>query len=262
MKTRLKTRQRLRLYNLGRCLCFLQYHNDATKLWEFIVGTIWHPSTARSSKGRGWVYTYAGWGPNRCHDLETQPCTNSCSSGYHIQLHSPPCLPAACLSPPKPLDFYSLHISLARAIPSPVLHTASLSVGFSPHDSTPQRHPCSPPLRTKASVKRREVFSNQKSQFTSHHILQLSFMPLPSCSGKHPLLGLFYFHGAHLAAAFSISPQNYTHLISHVNLLTVCRGSEQQHSYVFHEHFTAHLLGTDGKVASEPQALNSSREFS
>lgn len=86
-------------------------------------------------------------------------------------------------------------------------------------------------------------------------------MPLPSCSSKQPLLVVFYFCGAHLAATFSISPQNYTHLISHVNLLTVCRSSKQQHLYIVHEHFITHLLGTDGKAASEPQALKSSREF-
>lgn len=65
-----------------------------------------------------------------------------------------------------------------------------------------------------------KFLSNQRNQFTSRHILQLSFMPLPSCSSKQPLLDVFYFCGAHLAAAISISPQNYTHLISHVNLLT------------------------------------------
>lgn len=107
-----------------------------------------------------------------------------------------------------------------------------------------------------------KFLSNQRNQFTSHHILQLSFMPLPSCSSKQPLLVVFYFCGAHLAAAISISPQNYTHLISHVNLLTVCRSSKQQRFYIVHEHFITHLLGTDGKVASEPQALKSSREFS
>jgi len=157
--------------------------------------------------------------------------------------------------------WHSLHISLAHAIPSSVLHIVSLQ-GFLPITPHPQRHPCRLPLHTKASVKWRQVFHNQRSQFTSHHIFQLSFMPLPSCSSKHPLLVLFYFHGAHLAAAFSISPQNYTHLISHVNLLPVCRGSKQQHSYVFHKHFKTHLLGTDGKVAFEPQALSSSREHS
>lgn len=63
---------------------------------------------------------------------------------------------------------------------------------------------------------------------------------------------MFYLCGAHLAATFSISPQNYTHFISHGNLLTVCRSSKQQHFHIAHEHFITHLLGTDGKVASEP----------
>lgn len=60
---------------------------------------------------------------------------------------------------------------------------------------------------------------------------------LPSCCSQQPLLVVFYFGGAHLAATFSISPQNCTHLISHVTLLTVCRSSKQQHFYVAHEHF-------------------------
>lgn len=142
MKTRFKTRQRMRLYNLGCCLCFLQYHNDATKLWEFIVGTIWHPSTARSSKGRGWVYTYAGWGPNRCHDLETQPCTNSCSSGYHIQLHSPP----ASLQHVSALPSLSIFIPFTSPWPVLFLHQSfiqplSLCRVFSPWLHTPKASP-------------------------------------------------------------------------------------------------------------------------
>lgn len=32
-------------------------------------GTIWHPSTASTSKGHAWIYTYARWGPSRCRDL-------------------------------------------------------------------------------------------------------------------------------------------------------------------------------------------------
>lgn len=90
---------------------------------------------------------------------------------------------------------------------------------------------------TRQVVSKVKFLSNQRSQFTSRHTLQLPFMSLPSCSSKQPLLVVLYFGGAHLAATFGISPQNCPRLIPHVNLLAVCRSSKQQHFCAAQKHF-------------------------
>lgn len=155
---------------------------------------------------------------------------HSHTPGYHPQLSSQPLLPSV---------FQILQPSLTSHLPGSCCSSTSLQTP-SPHPFL--QAPCTPNISLQAPTKHQffskvKFLSNQRSQFSSSHILQLSFMSLPSCSSEQPLLVVFYFGGARLGATFSISPQNCSHLISHVNLLTVCRSSKQQHFCVAHEHF-------------------------
>lgn len=91
---------------------------------------------------------------------------------------------------------------------------------------------------------------NQRSQFTSPHILQLSFMSLPSCSSEQPLLVVFY-----LAATFDVSAPNCICLISPVNLLPACRSSKQQHFCAVCEHFRNISWALLGELHLSPSSL-------
>lgn len=232
MKARFRTeqRQKLGLYKLGDSLHFPGHQENTTKTWKCHArGPTWHSCTARNVEGHAGISAQSRGSPHRGHDLQAQPYP-----GYHPQL-SPHCPSPQCVSDPPTLPgspwFY---ISLVPAAPPPAFQIPS-----------PQRFlqaPCTPNISLQAPTKYQvfskvKFISSQRSQFTSTHILQLSFMSLPSCSSKQPLLVVFYFGGAHLAATFCISPQNCTHLISQVSLLTVCRSSKQQHFCVVHEHF-------------------------
>lgn len=174
-------------------------------------------------KGHTWIYAQSRWR----HDLEAQPYPRISSP---VILTAPS--PQGVSDPPTLPGFTSpWFLLLLHQLPnpfSPPLPPGSLHPKYFLAGKTPTKH------QFFSKVK---FLSNQRSQFSSSHILQLSFMSLPSCSSEQPLLVVFYFGGARLAATFSISPQNCSHLISHVNLLTVCRSSKQQHFCVAHEHF-------------------------
>lgn len=193
------------------------------------MGTTWHSSTAKNIKGRAWIYTQSRWSPRRCHDLEPQPWI---SSPIILTLSFLPSVFQTFQPSLAVPDFKSPWFLLLLHQPS-----ASLLPSIFFRLPAPQSFPCRLPLNTKSFLKWRfQAIKGANLQVIT--TLQLPLMSLPSCSSEQPLLVVFYFGGAHLAATFSIiSAQNCTHLISRVNLLPVCRSSKQQHFCVVHEHF-------------------------
>lgn len=147
-------------------------------------------------------------------------------------------------------------MSLAHAVP-PASPSDPLSTGLSPCYSTPQRHPCRLPL----NAKWREVFKQSEEPIYKSSYPSVVIYAPPQLLQQTALVGCVLF----LWCSFSSRNQYLPTKLHSFNFpceSVDCRSSKQQHFYIVHEHFITHLLGTDGKVASEPQALKSSREFS
>lgn len=207
--------------------------------------TTWHSSTAKNIKGHAWIYTQSRWSPRRCH-----------SPGYHPQLFSQ--LPVISPQPVSALPTLSgspwLYISLIPAAPPPASQIPSPQLFL---QAAPQSFPCSLPLNAESFLKWRfQAIRGANLQIlTSLIVISVP----PQLLQQAALVGCVLF--------WRCSPS------SHIQCLCT-----ELHSFnspcgsaaCLQEFKTAalqwglwalqeHLLGTVGKAASQPQALNSSR---